>query len=195
MSQNNFFAMISRMNHINRWGLMRNTVHESISEHSLQVGVIAHALAVIHNVYFGGDIDVNRVAVYAMFHDAPEILTGDLPTPVKYFSSEIRDAYRIVEEKAQDQLLATLPEEMRPYYVDSIKEGQQEEQYRRLVKGADRICALIKCIEERQMGNTDFQQAENTTRQAIAEMHLQEADYFMEHFIASYTLTVDEQTW
>ncbi len=194
MENYSFFAMLSRMKYINRWGLMRNTITENISEHSLEVSIIAHALAVINNVYFGGTINPDRAAVYAIFHDAPEIITGDLPTPVKYFAPEIREAYKTVEDTAIDKLLNSLPEELRPVYGRILKEENQEPEYRRLVKAADKISAFIKCVEEKRMGNRDFEQAEQATVQAVRELHLQEADYFIEHFMDSYSLTLDEQT-
>ncbi len=194
MENYSFFAMLSRMKYINRWGLMRNTITENISEHSLEVSIIAHALAVINNIYFRGTINPDRAAVYAIFHDAPEIITGDLPTPVKYFAPEIREAYKTVENTAIDKLLNSLPEELRPVYGKILKEENQEPEYRRMVKAADKISAFIKCVEEKRMGNRDFEQAEQATLQAVRELHLQEADYFIEHFMDSYSLTLDEQT-
>ncbi len=194
MESYSFFAMLSRMKYINRWGLMRNTITENISEHSLEVSIIAHALAVINNVYFGGTINPDRAAVYAIFHDAPEIITGDLPTPVKYFAPQIREAYKIVEETAIDKLLNTLPAELRPVYEKILHEEKQEPDYRRFVKAADKISAFIKCVEEKRMGNRDFEQAEQATLKAVREIRLQEADYFIEHFMDSYSLTLDEQT-
>lgn len=194
MENYSFFAMLSRMKYINRWGLMRNTITENISEHSLEVSIIAHALAVINNVYFGGTIDPDRAAVYAIFHDAPEIITGDLPTPVKYFAPEIREAYKTVEDTAIDKLLDSLPQELRPVYGRILREEAQEPEYRRIVKAADKISAFIKCVEEKRMGNRDFEQAEQATLLAVRELHLQEADYFIEHFMDSYSLTLDEQT-
>ncbi|MCI8669992.1 MAG: 5'-deoxynucleotidase [Lachnospiraceae bacterium] len=194
MENYSFFAMLSRMKYINRWGLMRNTITENISEHSLEVSIIAHALAVINNIYFGGTINPDKVAVYAVFHDAPEIITGDLPTPVKYFAPEIREAYKTVEDTAIDKLLDSLPIELRPVYGRILREENQEPEYRRIVKAADKISAFIKCVEEKRMGNRDFEQAEQATLLAVRELHLQEADYFMEHFMDSYSLTLDEQT-
>ena len=188
-----FFAMLSRMRYINRWGLMRNTIPENISEHSLEVSIIAHALAVINNVYFNGDINPDRVAVYALFHDTPEIITGDLPTPVKYFAPEIREAYKMVEDTAIIKLLTSLPEEMRPVYDSILNENKQEPQYHKIVKAADKISALIKCVEEKRMGNTDFEQAEKATLEAIKKINSKEADYFIENFMSSYSLTLDEQ--
>ena len=178
MENYSFFAMLSRMKYINRWGLMRNTITENISEHSLEVSIIAHALAVINNIYFRGTINPDRAAVYAIFHDAPEI----------------REAYKTVENTAIDKLLNSLPEELRPVYGKILKEENQEPEYRRMVKAADKISAFIKCVEEKRMGNRDFEQAEQATLQAVRELHLQEADYFIEHFMDSYSLTLDEQT-
>lgn len=193
MENYNFFAMLSRMKYINRWGLMRNTISENIAEHSLETGMIAHALAVINNVYFNGDINPDRVAVYAIYHDVPEIITGDLPTPVKYFAPEIREAYKVVEETAVNRLLDSLPNKMRSFYEEILDENEIEDEYRRLVKAADKISALIKCVEEKRMGNLDFIQAEESTIKAIQELECREADYFMEKFLGAYSLTVDEQ--
>ena len=191
---NKFFAMLSRMKYINRWGLMRNTIQENIAEHSLETGMIAHALAVINNVYFDGNINPDRVAVYAMYHDVPEIITGDLPTPVKYFAPEIKESYDVVEEAAIKKLLHSLPEEMRDVYAGILKENEIEKEYRILVKAADKLSALIKCVEEKKMGNQDFLQAEKATVEAIRGLGCKEADYFMENFLEAYGLTLDEQT-
>lgn len=189
----NFFAMISRMKYINRWGLMRNTISENIAEHSLEVGMIAHALAVINNIYFQGDIEPNQVAVAAMYHDVSEIITGDLPTPVKYFAPEIRDAYKTVEETAIEKLISSLPMEMQPVFENVIREDARTYECHKLVKAADKISALIKCVEERRMGNLDFAQAEAATKESIRLMECKEADFFLEKFLDSYSLTIDEQ--
>lgn len=193
-NNNSFYAMLSRMKYINRWGLMRNTIPENIAEHSLDVSIIAHALVVIRNTYFEGDLNPERVAILALFHDATEIITGDLPTPVKYFAKEIKDAYKNVEISARRQMLNSIPEEMRPYYESILNETKEEKIMWRFVKAADKISALIKCIEEKQMGNLDFVQAEKTIMQTLKEMKMQEVDYFMEHFLPAYSLTLDEQT-
>lgn len=187
-----FYAMLSRMKYINRWGLMRNTRNENICEHSLDTAIIAHALAILRNTRFGGAVDPNRAAVLAMFHDATEILTGDLPTPVKYDNPEIRDAYRRVEEMAQQKLLALLPDDLRPTYEPLICESENAELLL-LVKAADKISALIKCVEERGMGNAEFRQAEETLRHTILEMDMPEAKVFLAEFLPSYELTLDEQ--
>lgn len=191
---NSFFAMISRMKYINRWGLMRNTIPENIAEHSLEVSIIAHALAVIRNTYFEGNINPERVAVLALFHDVTEIITGDLPTPIKYFAKDIQNAYKSVEESAKAQIIGSIPKPMRGYYEKILNEVEDEEQLWAIVRAADKISALIKCIEEKQMGNLDFEQAEKSTLKIITEMHMQEVDYFMENFLPPYSLTLDEQT-
>ncbi|MGN0160919.1 MAG: 5'-deoxynucleotidase [Lachnospiraceae bacterium] len=192
MKNNQFFAMLSRMKYINRWGLMRNTITENISEHSLEVGFIAHALGVINNEIFKGNLDANRLALLGMFHDVTEIVTGDMPTPVKYYSPVIRNAYKEVEAVAKDQLLTGLPKEMRGAYESLLLETKEEEHLWHYVKAADKLSALIKCIEEGQMGNKDFAQAEQSIRQAIETMKLPEVDYYMEHFIPEYNLTLDD---
>ena len=193
MKEMNFYAMLSRMKYINRWGLMRNTLNESIAEHSLNTAILAHALAVIGNTYFGKNIDAEKVAVYAMFHDVTEIITGDMPTPIKYFAPEIKDAYKNVENYAGKQLLTMLPKEMQPVYEEAIQENQQDMELHKYVKAADKLSALIKCVEELAMGNHDFVKAKDTTYQAVKALQMEEADYFLEHFLPAYELTLDEQ--
>ncbi len=190
---NQFFAMLSRMKYINRWGLMRNTIEENIAEHSLETAMIAHALAVINNIYFNGTANPERIALYAMYHDVPEIITGDLPTPVKYFDPAIKKSYDEVEKVAIERLLSAMPSEMSEVYRNIIDEKLLDEQDRTLVKAADKISALIKCIEEHKMGNQDFIKAEESTRKAVLNLNCREADYFLEHFIGAYGLTLDEQ--
>ncbi|MDD6175837.1 MAG: 5'-deoxynucleotidase [Firmicutes bacterium] len=186
-----FFAMASRMKHINRWGLMRNTHSESLSEHSHETAVLAHALAILENSRFGGDFDPDHAAAMALFHDTTEIITGDLPTPVKYYSAELREAYRRVENAAADRLLSMLPEELRKEYDPLLREQGKEAP---LVKAADKLSALIKCIEEGRMGNRDFASAEASLRSVLQECPLQSVAYFCEHFLPSYSLTLDEQS-
>lgn len=192
MKNNQFFAMLSRMKYINRWGLMRNTIEENISEHSLEVGIIAHALGVINNSVYGGNINPERLAVLGIFHDVTEIITGDMPTPVKYYSPVIRNAYKEVEVVAKDQLLTGLPEEMREIYNPLLLETKEEEKLWKYVKAADKLSALIKCIEEGQMGNKDFAQAHETISKSIEDMELPEVKYFVENFLPAYNLTLDE---
>ncbi len=191
-----FFAMLSRMKYINRWGLMRNTREENLCEHSLEVALAAHALAVIGNKHFGRSYDPQRAAVLALLHDASEIITGDMPTPVKYHSEEIRRAYAGVEEAAVDHLIGLLPQELREEYRQLMTlSGPGDEELQPLVKAADRISAMIKCMEERLSGNQDFREAERTTRQLLEEDPLPETAYFLREFLPSYGLTLDEQNY
>ena len=186
----NFFALIARMRHIGRWGLMRSVVPENVQEHSHMVAVLAHALALIRRDVLGRDCDVDRVAVLALYHDAPEILTGDMPTPVKYFSPAIREAYRQVEEVSAARLLDMLPPELRESYAPLL--GEETGAEWELVKAADKLSAHIKCLEERKAGNTEFLQAEQQTRDALEKNPLPELRYFMEHFLPGFSLTLDE---
>lgn len=189
-----FYAMLSRMKLISRWGLMRNTRSENLCEHSFETAVIAHALAVLRNTRYGGNADPERAALLALYHDASEIFTGDLPTPVKYFNPEIRTAYRKVETVAQNKLLTMLPDDLRPCYESVFRAaGEGDRELLPLIKAADKLSAIIKCMEEKGTGNSEFSKAEATLRQAVSDMHLPEADCFMEEFLPSYALTLDEQ--
>ena len=188
-----FFAVISRMKYINRWALMRNTITENISEHSLETAFIAHALALIRNERFGGNVNAERVALLAMYHDTTEIITGDLPTPIKYYSKEIKGAYNEVEEKAKNTLIGYLPDDLKKYYEPLLAPTEEEKELWRLVKGADKLSALIKCIEERKMGNADFASAEKATLEALGKLNIPEAEVFMKAFIPAYDLPLDEQ--
>ncbi|MCD7947108.1 MAG: 5'-deoxynucleotidase [Oscillospiraceae bacterium] len=187
----NFFAYIARMRYINRWGLMRNTFQENIQEHSHMVAVIAHALCVIRREIYGGDIDPGLAAAAALYHDAPEILTGDLPTPVKYHNPEIRNAYKQVESFSAAKLIAMLPPQLRDAYAPLLREDCGEDIHA-MVKAADKLSAYIKCIEERKAGNMEFQQAEEQTYATLCESDLPEVGYFMEHFLPAFGLTLDE---
>lgn len=193
MKENNFFAMLSRMKYINRWGLMRNTITENIAEHSLDVAVIAHGLATISNLYFDGRVDAERVAVIALFHDTTEIITGDMPTPIKYYAPEIKNAYKDVEAQAAKKLVTGLPKEMRDVYRDILLPDGEEKELHKFVKAADKISAYIKCIEEKRMGNADFEKAERATLEAVKAMNMKEVDYFLDNFMNAYSLTLDEQ--
>ena len=189
-----FYAMLSRMKFINRWGLMRNTRSENLCEHSFEAAVIAHALAVLRNTRFGGNADPERAALLALFHDATEIITGDLPTPVKYYNPQIRTAYKEVEAVAQNKLLSLLPTDLKPSYQTIFAASADgDKALLPLVKAADKLSAIIKCIEEQRMGNSEFSKAEITLRQAVSTMQLPEADCFVEEFLPSYSLTLDEQ--
>ena len=193
MSQSNFFAMLSRMKYINRWGLMNNTRYENISEHSQQVAVLAHCLVLIHNKRFGGSLDPERAALLAVFHDATEIITGDMPTPVKYANRDIRDIYRDIEDKAADRLTSMLPEDFRSVYSDILKQcGDGDDKLRVFVKAADRFSALIKCIDEMRMGNDEFAKAKETIEKSIREMNLPEAEVFEKEFLPAFSLPLDE---
>lgn len=188
----NFFALTSRMKYINRWGLMRNTRQENIAEHSLDTAIITHLLCEIKNKRFGGDVDASRAVMYAIYHDVPEIITGDLPTPVKYYSPVISEAYKDVEKAAVNKLLEGIPEDLRDTYAEIFNE-ENDPELRRIVKAADKISALIKCIEERKTGNSDFLDAERQTLASIKKMNMPEADVFLNEFLPAYSLTLDEQ--
>ena len=191
-----FFAMLSRMKYINRWGLMRNTRSENICEHSLETALLAHALATLGNEKFGKQYNADRAAMLAVLHDASEIITGDLPTPVKYHSEEIRKAYGEVEHLAVEHLVSMLPEELRPPYRElMMMSGEQDQDLLPLVKAADKLSALIKCVEERRSGNHDFHKAEQTIQKSIEDMKLPEAEYFLKEFLPSYGLTIEEQDY
>ena len=187
----NFFAYISRMRYIGRWSLMRNSLPENIQEHSHMVAVIAHALGVIRRDVFGVPCDPNEAAAVDLYHDASEILTGDLPTPIKYHSADIRGAYQQVEKLACDKLLATLPDELRPAY-EQLLTGETQVRLHDLVKAADKLSAYIKCIEERKAGNNEFLSAEKQTRAVLEASKLPEVGYFLEHFIPAFELNLDE---
>lgn len=187
------FSTLSRLKYINRWGLMNNTRNENLSEHSLEVAFIAHALCIIKNKRFGGNIDADKVAVYAMFHDCTEIITGDLPTPIKYSSKKLREAYKAVEEEAGERLLSTLPDDLREEYEKYFVVQDGDEEIWKIVKSADRLSALIKCIDERRMGNMEFCKAEESTRKIIEENMTPELAEFIKEFMPSYGMTLDEQ--
>ena len=188
-----FFAMLSRMKYINRWALMRNTRIENICEHSHDVAVLAHALALLQNRRFDGKIDAQACVMLSVYHDAPEILTGDLPTPVKYDNPAIREAYRQVETVSTNKLLSLLPEDLKAEYSRWLlpdKRAFYEEL--RIVKAADKLAALIKCIEEIKQGNREFAKARQSTEASLREMKISAVDCFLEEFLPTYELTLDE---
>ena len=187
---NEFYALMGRMRYITRWGLMRNSFSENIQEHSHQVAVLAHALAVIRNEKFGGQVDAGAVAVAALYHDASEILTGDMPTPIKYFNPEIRQAYKKVEVMAERKLTDMLPQKLRGAYEELLQPVDEEIEL--LVKAADKLSAWIKCIEEMKAGNPEFRSAAIQTERALDDYHLPEVEFFKEHFMDSFKLTLDE---
>ncbi|MBR2595687.1 MAG: 5'-deoxynucleotidase [Solobacterium sp.] len=187
-----FFATVSRMKYIQRWALMRSSRPENLSEHALEVAMIAHALCTLGNVRYGRHLNGERAALMAIYHDASEIITGDMPTPVKYYSAEIRDAYKHVEQIADEQLLEQLPEDLREVYAPVLK--MQDEELVPYVKAADKLSAYIKCIEEAQAGNAEFRSAAESTRKILEELAetTPEIRDFMTEFLPSYGSTLDE---
>ena len=185
-----FFAYIFRMRYITRWALMRNTRTENVEEHSYEVAVLAHALAAIGRDVFHKDADPDRAAAAALFHDAPEIITGDMPTPIKYYNPAIKDAYKEVEAVAQDKLLSMLPPELAPAYEPLVRESDGA--VRRYVKAADKLAAWLKCQEELKAGNSEFRRAADETMAALRDMGMEEVDWFMERLGHAFTLTLDD---
>ncbi len=185
-----FFAYIFRMRYISRWALMRNTRTENVEEHSYEVAVLAHALASIGRDVFHRETDPDRAAAAALFHDAPEIITGDMPTPIKYYNPSLKDAYRQVEAAAQDKLLSMLPPELVPAYVPLVRES--DETARRYVKAADKLDAWLKCQEELKAGNREFKRAADETLAALRAMGMEEVDWFLERFGRAFQLALDD---
>ncbi len=190
--KSHFFAYMSKMKFIKRWAIMRNIQDENIQEHSLQTAMIAHALAIIKNKFYGGDLNPERIALLAVYHEASEVITGDLPTPIKYYNSKIRDEYKKIEEIANDSLLKMLPVELQPDYEVLIKSQESEKENHKIVKAADRLCAYIKCLEELKMGNDGFSKAKETIEKDLKNLCLPEVDYFIDTFLSSFSLTLDE---
>lgn len=192
MNQYHFFALLSRLKYIERWALMSSASPENLAEHSLEVAMIAHALCVIGNERYGKKLNAERAALVGMYHDASEIITGDMPTPVKYFNAEIRAAYAEVEMAAEQRLLASLPDDLRPTYEQVFAPG--DDYLYALVKAADKISALIKCVDEEHAGNAEFATAAASTRETIDAMaaELPEVADFMAEFVPSYGRTLDE---
>jgi 5'-deoxynucleotidase len=187
-----FFAYLSRMKFIRRWGLMHSTYPENIQEHSLRVAQIAHALTIIRNRLFGGDLDPERTVVLALYHDTSEVLTGDLPTPVKEFNPQIKQAYHAIEAAAREKLLAMIPEVLRQDYEPYFKPREADRVHRELVRAADKLCGYLKCLEEGAAGNPEFAQAEKALRAGVERIDLPEVRYFLETFVPSFRLTLDE---
>lgn len=187
-----FFAQMARMKLINRWPLMRNTQSENIAEHSLQVAMVAHVLVVIDNHFYGGTLDPYRTATMALYHDASEILTGDLPTPVKYANPVLRDEYKKLERQAEARLHSELPDELQAAFADLLLSEEIPQDYQRVIKDADVLCAYIKCLEELACGNHEFATAESKLKQTLTERSRPALDYFVQTFIESFNLTLDE---
>mgnify|MGYP005767332751 FL=1 len=192
MGKNQFFSMLWRMKHIYRWGLMRNLRQENLCEHSFDTAVIAHALCIIKNRRFNGNIDENKAAVAALFHDCSEIITGDLPTPVKYYNPEINSAYKSLEAVASKRLISYLPRDIQPEYRSVFE--QDSDDIRAIIKAADKLSALIKCIEEEKMGNNEFRDAAKALRRTLEDYKMPEVDCFLSEFLPSFSLSLDEQT-
>ena len=192
MSTSHFFAYLSRMKFIRRWGLMHSTYPENIQEHSLRVAQIAHALAIARNRLFGGDVSPERAATLALYRDISEVLTGDLPSPVKQFNPEIHRAYHTIEAASKDKLFALIPDALKPGYEAVFRPEPRDETHRRLVHAADKLCAYLKCLEETGAGNPEFAQAEKSLRASVEELDLPEVRYFLDTFVPSFRLTLDE---
>ena len=192
MKEYSFFAMMARMKYIGRWALMRNSDRENISEHSMEVAMLAHGLGIISRECCGRKVDLDKLVLIGLYHDANEIITGDMPTPVKYHDSGILDAYKKVEEKANRKLLSLLPEYMQGYYEEVFFPQEGEEALWSIVKAADKLSALIKCIEEKKAGNREFSTAYQTIERALKEMEMEEVEIFMRDFLPSFDKTLDE---
>lgn len=189
---NSFFALLFRQKYIRRWGLMRSSIPESLAEHTFETAVIAHALATVGNTLYGKSYDPERVAALALFHDASEVLTGDLPTPIKYFSREMREGYGRIEDHAIDNLLSKLPEELKDTYSSLLRHEEGDEESHRLVKIADKLCAYIKCITEESGGNREFLSARRSIEAELDCNDSEELRYFREHLLDAFSLTIDE---
>ncbi len=190
--KNSFFAMMARMKYINRWALMRNSSEENISEHSMEVAMLAYALAVIGNIRLGQDYQAEHIAMLGLFHDCTEIITGDMPTPIKYDNPEIQKAYKQIEKGAAFQLLNKLPDDLRQAYEPLLIEEPEDIEALKLVKAADKLSALIKCIEEEKAGNQEFNSAKYSLEKSVQEMKSPEADVFCKEFLPAYYQTLDE---
>lgn len=186
-----FFAYLARMKFIRRWGLMHTTYPENIQEHSLRVAMIAHALAVIRNRLYGGQLDPHRAAMLALYHDAAEVLTGDMPAPVKYFNPEISAAYRAIEAAAERKLLAMVPDELKGDFRPFLTH-EGDDAHRAIVKAADKLAAYVKCLEELAAGNQEFSKAEKMLRDGVEGLDRPEVRYFLDRFVPSFRLTLDE---
>jgi len=187
-----FFAYLARMKFIQRWGLMRNTRTENIQEHSLQVAMIAHSLALIRNKLFDGRVNPERVTILALYHDAGEVITGDLATPIKNFNPKIKPAFNEIEEVARQKLFNMLPEALRSEYEPLFFGIEADREHWTLVKAADKICAYLKCLEELKAGNQEFSKAERAIKTDLDRIDLPEIGYFLDHFGPSFSLTLDE---
>lgn len=188
---NNFFAYLDRMKYIKRWQLMRSVREENIMEHSQQVAMFSHALAVINNKVFGGRADADKAMLYAVYHECSEVMTGDLPTPIKYFNNSIQGAYKQLEDRALDKLLDNLPQELRDVFGGALKPDTKSYEYK-LMKAADRLSAYVKCLEELRCGNEEFRNAKKSIEKDLHSRDIPEVEYFFTHFVPAFELTLDE---
>lgn len=188
-----FYALVFRQKHIQRWGLMRNAVPETLAEHSSECAVLAHALATIGNRIYGRDYDVGKVVTMALFHDVPEVFTGDMPTPVKYANAEIRSQFAMIEAESTKNLLMKLPKELRSDYEEIFSAIECDEKHHALLKAADRLCAYIKCEQEERYGNSEFSGAKKGIEERLRKSDMPELNYFIEYFLPAFGLTLDEQ--
>ena len=186
-----FYAYLDRMKYIKRWQLMRSVREENIMEHSQSVAVLAHALAIIRNKCFGGNVDVSKTVLYAMYHETSEVMTGDLPTPIKYYNRSIHGAYKELERSACEKITGMLPTEMQDELSQYILADEDSEEYK-LVKAADRMAAYIKCLEEMRLGNKEFSKAKKSIEEDLHSRNIPEVEYFFKHFIPSFNVTLDE---
>ncbi len=186
-----FYAYLSRMKHIERWGLMHSVQKENIQEHSLSVTLLAHALALVKEEYFGETLDAEKVVLYALYHETSEVLTGDLPTPIKYFNADINAAYKSLESVSNEKLLTMLPEALRARYAPLLRPDPESPEYR-IVKLADKLDAYLKCVEELKVGNREFKKAKESIGKELKAAKDNAVDYFFENFAKSYELTLDE---
>ena len=190
--KSHFYAYVSKIRWLQRWGLKRNVINENVMEHSWEVATITHALGLIRNKHFGGSVDVNAAVVAALYHDCGEVITGDMPSPIKYHSPEITKAYKAVEKQAEAELLALLPSDLQPEFAKVLMHEQIPPEYLQLIKAADTLCAYIKCKSEVLAGNFEFSQAEKDVKERLDKVELPEVRYFLETFVPSYGLTLDE---
>jgi len=192
MSNNSkFYAYLSRLRWIKRWGLQRNAEPENVMEHSWEVATIAHALAIIKNTYYQGSVDVNQVATAALYHDISEVITGDLPTPIKYHSKPITEAYQRIEDEAENELISLLPEKLQSAFRECVDAKNQPDVNRQIIKAADTMSAHLKCLAEIRSGNCEFKEAAKLTKAKLEGCKLEEVDYFMENFVPAYKLPLD----
>ncbi len=189
---NSFFALAFRMKYINRWGLMRSSRYETLSEHSFDTAILAHALALIGNENYGKSYNADRVVTLALYHDMSEVYTGDMPTPVKYSDAEMKNVYKKLEGFACEKILSKLPLNLRSQYSEIINPKDEDKEYMKLVKAADKLSALLKCIEEMHHGNPEFTTAYESTKSAIEKLNCRELNFFIDNFLDSFTLTLDE---